>query len=471
MKNNVLSIEKLNLSYIVDNTKFPALKDITFCLYENELVSIIGESGSGKTTLVKYIMGLNRDITDVDVSSYNLYNERIDLATEKLKTLYGNTISMVMQDSIMALNPTLKIGDQLKIMIKEKYQNTNKNFLKEKYKQIFEEVKIDNYNTILKKYPAELSGGMNQRVNIALNLIKEPKILIMDEPTSSVDADNRLNIVNLIKGIQKRRRLSVIFITHDILLAKEIADRIIVMKEGKKIEEVSKKEGAFLFNEDYSKKLISNSVLNCFFEDKKCEETIIEMNKVNKSFNDNVVLDNFNMFLNRNETLGIVGKSGSGKTTICKIIMGIYKPNGGNINFEKGISIEMVYQNASTALNPSQTIYKILNEENIIKKKNNFSKEEIKSYLNDFNLPVDVLERKSNELSGGQKQIISIIRALLNKPNVIILDEPTSSLDVSSQKILLDLLKQVKDKYNLTYILISHDLQVINYMCNRCIEI
>lgn len=467
MNNKIINIKSLSISF--NNNK--VIDDMDFQLYENEIVSIIGETGSGKTTLAKYIMGLNMEVTKITVKEYWLNYLRIDLNQTMISQLYGNTISMVFQDPVTSLNPTLKIGKQLKIVLKEKYENMSNNEVEKRIECIFKEINIDNYKEVINKYPAEISGGMNQRINIALSLIKEPKILIMDEPTSAIDLDNRLNLIELIKKIKQNRKLSVIFITHDILLAKKIADRIIVIKKGKIIEGCKKENNKFNFNSQYAKKLYKNASLDTKNIYPKNDIAIIEFNNVMKSFNKQQVIDNISFNVYKNDTLGIVGKSGSGKTTICKLIVGIYEQTKGIINIKNNIRIEMVYQNPNTSINPKKKIYKILNEENYINKRKEYNKEEIQQYLKDFNLPIDVLERKSFELSGGQNQIISIIRALLNKPDIIILDEPTSSLDVSSQKKVLDLLKMVKKKYFLTYIIVSHDEKVIDYMCNRCFKI
>ena len=461
----VIDIKSLNISYN-DNK---AIDNLDFQLYEDEIVSIIGESGSGKTTLAKYIMGINQNITENTVKEYWLDGEQININPNLFNSLYGNTISMVLQDPVTSLNPTLKIKKQVKIVLKEKYKKINKDELNKKIEEIFKEININNYKDVINKYPAEISGGMNQRINIALALIKEPKILIMDEPTSAIDADNRFNLITLIKKIKQKRKISIIFITHDILLAQEIADRIVVMRKGKIVEEKIKKNKKFDFTENYTKKLYENADLDtCDFNNNNSLK-LLQFINVKKSFNNREIIKNINFEVFKNDTLGIVGKSGSGKTTICKLIMGIYTPTEGTIDIKKDIKIEMVYQNANMSINPKQKIYKILNEENYIKKKKVYNENDMKQYFKDFNLPDNVLEKKSIELSGGQKQIISIIRALLNKPDIIILDEPTSSLDVSSQKKLLDLLKYIKEKYSITYIIISHDVKVIDYMCNRCL--
>lgn len=464
-RKKIINIKNLKAKY----GNIEAIKGIDFKLYNNEIVGIIGESGSGKTTLAKFILGIN-NIVHYTCDEYIINNYQINNNLENIKELYGNTISMTLQNPFDSLNPTIKIGTQIRILLKEYYKNISKDEINEKIKQIFKEINIKNYQEVIKKYPAELSGGMNQRINIAMSLIKEPKILIMDEPTSAIDEDNRKNLLELIKKIKEHRNLSVIFITHDILLAKIISDRLVLMKDGLIIEETTK-EKEFSFKSEYAKELYKSALLENNSSKKGKKTKLLNFNNVSKSFNNNKIIDNISFTIYKNDIFGIIGESGSGKTTICKMIMNIYKPSSGLIELEKNSKVEMVYQNASTSIDCNQSIYNILNEENIILKKEKHSIEEIKKYTKDFNLPENVLNLKTNSLSGGQKQIISIIRALLNKPDLIILDEPTSSLDATSQKKMLDLLIKIKEKYNLTYIIISHDLKVIDYMCNRFINI
>jgi ABC-type glutathione transport system ATPase component len=470
MFREILSIKDLNVNYIAGNEDFKILKNVDFTLFKNEILGIVGESGSGKTTLSKCLMGvLDREETRISFNQYVIGSVEIDSSFENIKKLRGCFINMVMQNPVLSLNPTMTIEDHFRIVLKDvsgiKIRG-EQNYL---INNILKDVTIEDCSDILKKYPMELSVGMNQRINIALSIINNPKILILDEPTSSVDENNRQKILDTVGILARKNFTSVVLITHDLLSAIKFCNRIIVMKDGLIVDSFHSNQNKFVHS--YTRKLYKNSLLKRNIIKNTGGDVLIEMDNVCKSFANVKVLDNFSMRLMKGETLGIIGPSGSGKTTISKLILGFYKPSSGVIRIKKFLKIEIIFQNANSSLNHNQKIFKILNEENYINNKKKYSDDLLFSLLKDFNLPKNILEKYVAELSEGQKQIISIIRGLLNNPDVIIFDEPTSSLDTISQKKILDLLIKVKNKYNLTYIFISHNQRVIRYMCDRNIFI
>ncbi len=471
MPKEIISIKNLNVSYLLGNNKIKALDNINFRLFENEILGIIGESGSGKTTLARYLLGtLDTAGSEILIEEYLLNNKRIDLFPTKINELRGSFISMIMQNPVSSLNLTMKIHNQFRLVLKDVLNIKQKELQDNLIEVVIKEVSLDNHKDILNKYPLELSDGMNQRINVALSLISNPRVLVMDEPTASIDKENKIRILKVVDKIVHKKNISVVFITHDILLAKKICNRILIMKDNKIVDEICKVNESL--SSEYTKLLYKSSLLEVKKNgDAVFSQKIIELNMISKNFGDNLVVGDFNMYVKTGETVGLVGESGVGKTTICKMIMGIYKPSSGVIKTREKLKIEMVFQNANLSLNHNQKIFKILNEENYINNKNEFSREFISSFFVDFNLPIDILDKYITELSDGQKQIISIIRSLLSSPDVIILDEPTSSLDTITQNKILELLLKIKLKYNLTYILISHDDRVIQYMCNRYIEI
>lgn len=467
MIKKIIEIEKLNLYYDSLNLgKKKILKNINFYLNDNEFLCIIGKTGCGKTSLAKYIMGLLPE-------SANFYSKKCIINGKNCvnkENIRGNTVNLVLQDSTSLLNPTLKIKNQFKLMIYDVYRNISKNDFYRMMKYLLLEVNLKEYESILNKYPMELSSGMNQRISIALSLIKNPKILILDEPTSSIDEYNINKLISLLKKIKSKRNMSIIFITHDIDLGEKIADRIIIMQDGLIIENVLRNNNKFNYKKKYSISLKESSFLKNKKEKKvNNKNKILEIKKLKKSFKNKLVLNDVNFYLCENETLGIVGPSGCGKSTLCKIIMGIYKYDSGLVKFYMNLEKDLIYQDAKIALNPYLTIYYILNEKNIINKKEKFDIQYINKYLVEFGLPKDIIYKFPYELSGGQRQLILIIRALLYNSKLLILDEPTSSLDVYTQKKVLDFLNIVKKKYKLSYIFISHDKKVINYVCDRCI--
>lgn len=467
MKNKVIEIKGLNLYYDNSNlSKKNILKNINFYLKENEFLCIIGKTGCGKTTLAKYIMRLLPESASFN-SKLCIIDGKKYMSKEDIRE---NIVNLVLQDSTSLLNPTLKIKTQFKLLIHDVYGNIDK---KESYRiieSLLLEVNLKDYKTILNKYPMELSSGMNQRISIALSLIKNPKILILDEPTSSIDEYNINKLIKLLRQIKMKRNMSIIFITHDINLGEKIADRIIIMKDGSIIENVFKNDNKFYYKKKYSILLKESSFLRKKRKNKiNNNQKLLEVKKLRKSFKNKLVLNDVNFVLRQNETLGIVGPSGCGKSTLCKIIMSIYKYDSGIVKFYMNLEKDLIYQDAKIALDPNLTIYYILNEKNIINKKEKFDIQYINKYLKEFGLQEDIIYKFPYELSGGQRQLILIIRALLYNSKLLILDEPTSSLDVFTQKKVLDFLKKVKEKYKLSYIFISHDKNVINYMCDRCI--
>ncbi|HPT08440.1 MAG TPA: ATP-binding cassette domain-containing protein [bacterium] len=469
MSKEILSIKNLNINSVSNKKRNQILKNINFYLFKNEILGIVGESGSGKTTLARYLLGIiDKDNMETSVDEYFIDDIKIDPLFKNIKKLRGAFINMIMQNPVLSLNPTMTIQEHFKIVLSD----VSGIKIKEKQDYLIEKllksVAMPNYKDVLKKYPMELSVGMNQRINIALSVVNKPKILILDEPTSSVDEENKEKILNIINSFVKNNKMSAILITHDILSAVKVCHRVLVMRKGSIVDNFYSSQ--INFNNKYTAELYNGALLKRKkVKFNKKNDILIEMNKIYKNFGNIKVLNNFSMFLKRGETLGIVGPSGSGKTTISKLILGIYKPAHGYINIKKTIKIEIIFQNANLSLNHNQKIFRLLNEENYINKKKEYSRSLIFNFLKDFNLQINILEKYITELSEGQKQIIAIIRSLLNKPDVIILDEPTSSLDSINQKKILDLLIKIKKKYNLTYILISHNQRVIDYMCDRCI--
>ena len=468
----LLSVQRLSVEYPTNKNFLKILDDINIDIFAQDFVSIIGETGCGKTTLVKAIINLlpSEALIKGEVFFYGL--NLLKLSPRMRKKYFGIKIGVVFQDSLSSLNPTLKIKEQFNIVIKRKYGKTLSAFRHTKTCEILNQVGLYDFEKIMKSYPAELSEGMNQRINIALSLLLEPDIMFFDEPTSSLDASCQDEILRLIKTIYDKKRFSVVFITHDILLAQRVSNKIIVMKQGTVIEFCEKVNGSFTFTSEYAKSLFANSIYP-FHETytEKCNETIIDFYDISKRFLGKQVLLNFSFSLYKGECLGIIGNSGTGKSTICKMLCGIYKPDNGQIIMSKDLKIEMIFQNATSALNPKMIVRKILNENKKINREKNYDDALLREIISNFEFDTDILDRQPFQLSGGQKQKIAIIRCLLNNPDVIIFDEPTSSLDVITQKNVLDFIYKIKVIYNLTYIFITHNPEVIKYICDRIVHV
>lgn len=468
----LIEIKDLDIVFLNNDKINKVIDNVSLNIVENDFISIIGETASGKTTLAKAIIGLlptNARIKSGKIlyNNFNLCENRVF----KEQKIRGEKIGIILQNSLFSLNPTMRIGTQIKIVLKQKYKKMKREELYDRSCEILRSVELYDYDHILKSYPAELSGGMNQKINIALSLFFKPQILICDEITSSLDTCSKKEIIELLNKIHKKNNITILFITHDILLAYKISKRIVVLKNGK-IKEISeKRDNKFDFKSQYAKQLQLNSILDGKKDKYSYNESLIEFTNVSKSFENKSVIKDLNFTLHKSDTLGIIGRTGSGKSTICKIITGIYKQDSGDVKIKDGVNIEMVFQNANSSLDSRRNIRDILNENNCINKRKKYDDKYLEVFIREFDLSIDVLNRYPDQLSGGQKQKIAIIRALLNKPDIIIFDEPTSSLDASSQKNILDIIDKVKKKYSLTYIFISHNPQVINHMCNKEIKL
>ncbi len=468
--NNIININNFSVQYYCRKKYLEIIKNLNLRIEKKQIISIIGESGSGKTTLIKAIMKLlpqNAKTSGKLAIFGKIYNSE-----NEMQEIYGNKIGMTFQDPFLSLNPTLKIKSQIAIIIKKKYGKINEKEIHNKSYELLKKLNFNNIEEVLDSYPSEISGGMNQKINIALSLEFEPEIMIFDEPTSALDYDSQDEVIDLVLDYYKRKKPLIIFVTHNIVLAKKISDRIIIMKDGCILDDSPKTDNGFIFNSEYARLLYNNALYekNKSYEIRSSKK-LIELKNIKKNFKKKEVLKNTNFTLCKGETVGIIGKTGIGKTTLCKIICGLYKASEGEIFIDKNTNIEMVFQSAKSSLDSKLKIREILNESNKINKKELYEDKVLLNYIKDFNLPVDTLERYPTELSGGQNQKIAIIRALLNHPNVIIFDEPTSSLDVNSQKDILDIINKIKEKNSLSYIFISHNPQVINYMCNRIIKL
>jgi peptide/nickel transport system ATP-binding protein len=464
----------IDLSVKYESYKNYILKNVDLDIACGEVVSIIGESGCGKTTLAKAFIGV---LPTNAIKNGRILVEDVDIISLKksdLSKVRGEKISIVFQDSFASLNPTLKIWSQIKHVYKEKYKNVNYQHIYNEARSILRLVGLLNCDLIFQSYPAELSGGTNQKINIALSLIREPNLLILDEPTSSLDILSQEEILKIIQHIRNYKSTAIIFITHDIILATKISDKIIVMKNGHNIESCSRNNlGTFNFKKEYTTSLYNDALFcqnnrNVNIQSGEC---LLEFVHVSKAFSEKKVIDDISFSILKGESFGLVGKIGSGKSTMCKLICGIYKPDCGTIKIQDKTRIEMVFQNANSSLNPYKMIRDSLNENCVIKKDKKYSDSFLLKYIKPFGLPEDILDRIPSQLSGGQKQKIAIIRALLNRPDLIIFDEPTSSLDVTSQKNILNIIKDMQKKYPLTYVFISHNPNVISYMCNRYIAV
>ncbi len=489
--NNIVSIKNLTISF--KNNK-QVVNDANLDIPKGKTVAIVGESGSGKTLTALSVLKLLPAGAKIDQGQI-IFNTKdlLKLPLKEIEKIRGNRISTIFQEPMSSLNPLHKIDKQIKEII-----TTHKEISSEKLNQtvlqLLKEVNLEDLVTRPNIYSYELSGGQRQRVMIAMSIANNPDLLIADEPTTALDVTVQLQILELLKKIQEKRKMSILFISHDLGVVNKIADYVYVMKDGRIIEHGNKKEIFETPKDTYTKELVGfKNLVRKSNYNKQLEILNIQKLKVWYPIKKGIfkrtvdyvkAIDDINFNLFEKETLGIVGESGSGKTSLVLAILKLISSSG-NINFKninlnqikknqlKNIrkDIQIVFQDPFSSLSPRMNVYEILSE-GIDVHFPSFSEIEkkriIKDILNETGMNFDRDHNKfPHEFSGGQRQRIAISRALILKPKVLILDEPTSALDITIQNQILDLLKDLQEKYSLSYIFISHDMNVIRSVSDK----
>ncbi|OIQ31007.1 MAG: ABC transporter ATP-binding protein [Bacteroidetes bacterium MedPE-SWsnd-G2] len=529
MKNqdpNILSISNLEISFNSNAGKVSIIKSISFDLFPNEILGIVGESGSGKSVSSLAIMGLlPKKTASIDAGSIQFEDKELTICTEaEFKTIRGKDIAMIFQEPMSALNPSMRCGQQvLEILLN--HTSLSKQAAKDEVISLFNKVKLPNPDRIFSAYPHELSGGQKQRVVIAIAIACKPKILIADEPTTALDVTVQKEIIELLKQLQNEVGMSIIFISHDLSLVSEIADRVVVMYKGK-IVETGHVESVFhnpqelytkaLINsrpeldvrlkqlptiQDFmvgnvKKDLISSEQREALQKAIYNKPPLLEVKQIAKNYfisqsflqKDKTfkALQNINFKLYEGETLGLVGESGCGKSTLANVILQLDQASGGEILY-KGTDItklsksairalrkdiQIIFQDPYASLNPRLTVGQAIMEpmkvHNIGASKSDRSFK-VKQLLEKVGLDEAAYDKYPHEFSGGQRQRIGIARTIALEPKLVICDESVSALDISVQAQVLNLLNDLKRDFNFTYIFISHDLAVVKYMADQLI--
>lgn len=502
MTDQILDISGLNLSFTTYGQRTQVLHDVSLSVGKGERVALIGQSGSGKTVTMRAIIG-TLPIPPAKIESGIIQFEGQDLlkmAKVKRNKLKGTGISIIMQDPLLSFNPVLTIGRQMDDIVRyadlRLGKKQNSKVRKTTILDTLQKVRLPDGEQVFDSYPMMLSGGMRQRVLIAMALLNKPRLLIADEPGTALDVTTQKEILKLLNQLVKDENLSLLLITHNLGVVREISDRVYVMENGHIVETASRKEVFERPKHAYTKKLMA-SVLPLYgkrvrnFENNRQNDPKIEMKDVSKDFSRRVgffskeyhvvkAVDNVNLQIENGDIFGIAGESGSGKTTLAKMLLALYSPTSGQIKIDgtplSGFSdsrefrklIQIVYQNPGSSLNPKRTVSQALA---VPLKFCGFNNAEIKSRTSELlemvDLPKSYASMYPHELSGGQKQRVAIARALSVNPKILVLDEPTSALDVLIQNTVIDLLLRLRKELDLTYVFISHDLSLMRNFCNR----
>ena len=474
---SLLKVEGLTVQFHNTERTQEAVKDVSFEVSHGEIVGIAGESGSGKSTAMHTVMGLLPESARISFKTLKFQGENI---TSSL--LKKGDIAMVFQDPLTYLNPSLKIGRQVEETVKAHRKCTRKE-AREEAKELLLLVGIREPLKRMEQYPFQLSGGMRQRVVLAIALACRPKLLIADEPTTALDATVQGQILKLLKRIAEETEVSIILVSHDLSVLASLCSRILIMQQGQIVEEGTAEDIFYQPCHPYTKKLVAWASAG-----KKClentvrNEILLKAVHVSKEFGTMKTLKSHavteavrdvSFRIHKGETYGLVGESGCGKTTLAGLVTGMLCPTQGQIVKEKGIikenGIQMIFQDSYSSLNPRMTVEEILEEPLILNTDDTREqrRKKIEGILAVTGLGKESLGKYPRAFSGGERQRIGIARALLLEPELIVCDEPVSSLDVSTQGQILGLLEDIQKERGISYLFISHDLNVVKRLSTR----
>ena len=486
----LLNVDNLSVSFVTRNGTNKAVDNVSFSVEERQITAIIGESGSGKSVSCYAMLGLVPSPPGrIDGGTARFQGQDLlALSEDELRAIRGRDIAMIFQDPMTCLNPFMKIGEQL-IEPLTLHKGLAKGPAREKAMALLDEVGIRDPQTAMNAFPHEFSGGMRQRVMIAMALINEPKLLIADEPTTALDVTIQAQILKLIADLQTKRDIGVLFISHDLAVVSDIADQIVVMAKGKVVESGEPKAIFDNPQNPYTQKLLAAIPSGQKAADTVAPDPLIRIENLRTWFTPTAgaepvkAVDDVSLEIHRGEVLGLVGESGSGKSTLGRSILRLVPITDGQIHFEdtelsslEGHTLkqfrhrmQMIFQDPYASLNPRMTVYDTLAEPLLLHGLVNKAglDQAIRELMDNVGLARAFVRKYPHEFSGGQRQRIAIGRALATRPKFIVADEPVSALDVTIQAQILDLLADLTKEYGLTMLFISHDLAVIRQIADR----
>lgn len=497
----ILAVKHLSVEFQTSDGKKQVVKDVSLSLRQGEVLALVGESGCGKTVLCRSILKLLPKSASVTGEAIQYKDQNLIGYNEKeMQQIRGHGIAMVFQDPQSTLNPTMTVGSQMEeaILLHEKALKQNKKkSAKERAIELMKLVGIKDAEQRYDLYPYHFSGGMRQRCVLATALASNPKLLIADEPTTALDVTIQAEILKLLKKLQKELNLSILFITHDLGVVAQIADRVAVMQNGKIVELEDAKQLFTAPKHSYTKKLLHDHPYYMYRNESelksesKLHEKLVEISHLSYAY----PLDRKRTFqavkdvsfeIRRDEIFGLVGESGSGKSTVGKCLMGILNPEAETFSYD-GINLldkkakkknarrlqkerQMIFQDSTSSLNQKMKVEKILAEPLEIHKVFSDKKEQhdfLCEMMEEVELQEEQLHVWPPELSGGQRQRVAIARAFAMKPKLLIADEPIASLDVTTQAQMVKLFRHLQREHDCAILFIAHDLSMVRLLCDR----
>ncbi|MEL6374736.1 MAG: ABC transporter ATP-binding protein [Pseudomonadota bacterium] len=484
----ILEIRDLTVALPSSAERPYAVENLTFDVHPREILCVVGESGSGKSVTSLATMGLLAPGLSIATGSIHFEGTyTLTLGARAHNKLRGDRMSMIFQEPMTALNPSYTVGEQVEEVFQTHRPGMAASERRARALALFEEVRLPDPKRLARSFPHQLSGGQRQRIMIAMALALDPKLLIADEPTTALDVTTQAQILHLLKQLNQHHDAGIMFITHDFGVVAEIADRVIVMRHGRIVEQGTAQEVLNNAQHPYTQALI-NAVprpADTADEAPDDENVVISVGGLSKTFHTPAgifkpartvhAVKDVSFTVRRGETLGIVGESGSGKTTLVRCLMRLLKPDAGSMTIggvdfanlpsqalrEHRKDIQIVFQDPYGSLNPRRSI-----GSQLMQGPRNFgvprdeAMARVKRLLEIVRMPANSVDRYPNQFSGGQRQRLCIARALAVEPKVLIADEAVSALDVSIQKQVLKLINDIRDEFGLTVIFITHDLRV-----------
>jgi len=470
------------------------LRDISLTIGGDRITALIGESGSGKTMMLRSCMALFEDLSHWSVSGQvNIIKDTeaitlFDSSPEKIRSLRKSHMAFVLQQSSQVLNPSIK----LKAQLEDSMLTAGRAVDSDKIIQILESTGFKNPEEILNRYPHQLSGGQLQRILIAIAMVRKPALILVDEPTSNLDQNLKVEILSLLKTLRKETGASMIIVSHDLKQLASFSDEIAVIKNGRIVERGSANKVLNAPEQEYTKQLISGLNVGGIAMPVS-DDAILSLDSVSKSYESNKFLsrkpsvswhiNDVSFKLKRGEILGLEGGSGSGKSTLARIMAGLDEDYGGQLSYKSKPmrsftrhdmqsfrnAVKIIFQDPLGSLAPHLTGFDILHEISVIENKN-LLRNDFEEYIMQFGLTKDILDKRASQMSGGQRQRLLIARALLSEPEILICDEILSSLDAAVRNEISSLLHQIHKEKGLSIVFISHDNLFLQSFCHRIVH-